>query len=559
MAAAASVSEALARGRAATARERVALAAARRRAAAGRGARRRTAPSSSARPSASSTADEAARFDGFLRRREAREPVAYIRGRRAFRTHRARGDARRAHPAPGDRDARRRRAGGARRRRGRGAARAARPRRRHRLGLHRPGAGGRAPVRRASTAVDIDEAAVEVARRNAARLGLGGRVRHPARATSSTACRRSERFDLIVSNPPYVPAAEYDDARAQRARLRAAPRAARRRGRARRLSPAHPRGAGAPAARRGAGASRSARGEAADVRALFAAAGGYGAAARARRPRRHPARRLRRAKAALTMRSEKVRAVVLARVPLGEADRILRLFTRELGPRRRRRQGRAQDDVALGRPPGAVQRLRPGAVPGPLAVHGHAGAARGRLPAAARGPRGADRGGGDLRGRRRPRPRARARGARVRAPAQRAQGARRRLRGPAVQAPLVLGALLKLLYEAGYMPVLDHCASLRRGRARARVLRRARRSRLRRLPRRTTCRSRPRRSRRCATRWRGRWPSSAPRRRRRPRQEALRDVHDLYGYHTGARCARCASRAPPADGAGLAARARAGL
>ena len=31
--------------------------------------------------------------------------------------------------------------------------------------------------------------------------------------------------------------------------------------------------------------------------------------------------------------------------------------------------------------------------------------------------------------------------------------------GRAVQAPLVLGALLKLLYEAGYLPVLDHCAA----------------------------------------------------------------------------------------------------
>ena len=31
--------------------------------------------------------------------------------------------------------------------------------------------------------------------------------------------------------------------------------------------------------------------------------------------------------------------------------------------------------------------------------------------------------------------------------------------GRAVQSPLVLGALLKLLYEAGYLPVLDHCAA----------------------------------------------------------------------------------------------------
>jgi DNA repair protein RecO (recombination protein O) len=31
------------------------------------------------------------------------------------------------------------------------------------------------------------------------------------------------------------------------------------------------------------------------------------------------------------------------------------------------------------------------------------------------------------------------------------------LHGPALEAPLVLGAVLKLLYEAGYMPVLEHC------------------------------------------------------------------------------------------------------
>ena len=31
--------------------------------------------------------------------------------------------------------------------------------------------------------------------------------------------------------------------------------------------------------------------------------------------------------------------------------------------------------------------------------------------------------------------------------------------GPAGQAPLVAGLLVKLLYEAGYLPILDHCAS----------------------------------------------------------------------------------------------------
>ncbi|HQG04164.1 MAG TPA: DNA repair protein RecO [Thermoleophilia bacterium] len=31
--------------------------------------------------------------------------------------------------------------------------------------------------------------------------------------------------------------------------------------------------------------------------------------------------------------------------------------------------------------------------------------------------------------------------------------------GPALRAPLVLGSLMKLMYEAGYLPVLDRCAS----------------------------------------------------------------------------------------------------
>jgi DNA repair protein RecO (recombination protein O) len=35
--------------------------------------------------------------------------------------------------------------------------------------------------------------------------------------------------------------------------------------------------------------------------------------------------------------------------------------------------------------------------------------------------------------------------------------------GPAMQAPLVLGVVVKLLNEAGYMPVLEHCASCGEG------------------------------------------------------------------------------------------------
>ncbi len=218
------------------------------------------------------------------------------RGARAGRLHprpprlphdRARGHARRAHPAARDRDAGRRRAGGAGRRPRPSAGRAARPRRRHRLGLHRPGAGGGGPVRARGGGGRRSEAAVELARRNAARLGLGGRVALPARRPLRRRCRRTARFDVIVSNPPYVPAAEYDDARAQRARLRAAPRAARRRGRPRRLPAARPRGARRACARRGAGRGGRRAGQAAAVAGAVRGGRRLARAARARGPRRH--------------------------------------------------------------------------------------------------------------------------------------------------------------------------------------------------------------------------------------------------------------------------------
>jgi release factor glutamine methyltransferase len=56
-------------------------------------------------------------------------------------------------------------------------------------------------------ATDVDPAALAVARRNSARLGLGRRVEF---VLSDLFADVSERpFDLIVSNPPYIPAAEY--------------------------------------------------------------------------------------------------------------------------------------------------------------------------------------------------------------------------------------------------------------------------------------------------------------------------------------------------------------
>ncbi len=59
------------------------------------------------------------------------------------------------------------------------------------------------------TAVDVDEAAAEVARRNAARLRLGVRVLVLV-SDLLAGVDPGERFDLVVSNPPYVPADEYE-------------------------------------------------------------------------------------------------------------------------------------------------------------------------------------------------------------------------------------------------------------------------------------------------------------------------------------------------------------
>lgn len=155
---------------------------------------------------------EERRFDGYLVRRQAREPVAYIRGRRAFRAIELEVtsavliprpetetlvdvalEALAAVPAGGD----------------------AAP------GLYEPlaldvgtGSGCIALALAAENpfarlvATDMSEAAVEVARRNAARLGLGGRV-DIRRGDLLADLAPHERFDLIVSNPPYIPEAEY--------------------------------------------------------------------------------------------------------------------------------------------------------------------------------------------------------------------------------------------------------------------------------------------------------------------------------------------------------------
>jgi len=55
--------------------------------------------------------------------------------------------------------------------------------------------------------IDCSEAALAVARRNAARLGLEGR----ARFTASDWFKKADgRFDVIVANPPYIPCAEIE-------------------------------------------------------------------------------------------------------------------------------------------------------------------------------------------------------------------------------------------------------------------------------------------------------------------------------------------------------------
>lgn len=150
------------------------------------------------------TADEEERFAGYLRRREAHEPVAYIRGRRAFRTldlevtrdvliPRPETEtlvevalealAAGAAPEPLVLDV------------GTGSGCIA-------LAL----AAENAFVRVVAT--DVDPAALEVAGRNAARHGLESRVEFLA-GDLFAGLPDGSRFDLIVANPPYVPAEEY--------------------------------------------------------------------------------------------------------------------------------------------------------------------------------------------------------------------------------------------------------------------------------------------------------------------------------------------------------------
>ncbi len=58
-------------------------------------------------------------------------------------------------------------------------------------------------------AVDVDEEALEVARRNTARHGLEGRI-DLVLSDLFGGLPSGQRFDMVVSNPPYIPAAEYE-------------------------------------------------------------------------------------------------------------------------------------------------------------------------------------------------------------------------------------------------------------------------------------------------------------------------------------------------------------
>lgn len=170
------------------------------------------------------TADEARRFGDYVERRVAHEPVAYIRGRRAFRMLELEVTPAVLIPRPETETlvdvALEVLAGVPLPRAGAGTDDGPRseggvpPVYEPRVLDVGTGSGCIALALAAEnpyvlvTAVDVDEAAADVARRNAARLRLGVRVLVLV-SDLLAGVDPGERFDLIVSNPPYVPADEY--------------------------------------------------------------------------------------------------------------------------------------------------------------------------------------------------------------------------------------------------------------------------------------------------------------------------------------------------------------
>jgi release factor glutamine methyltransferase len=158
------------------------------------------------------TRSEERRFDGYLVRRQAREPVAYIRGVRAFRAIELEVTPAVLIPRPETEtlvevalEALTAVPGGA-----------AAPGPYEPLALDIGTGSGCIALALAAedpfvhvVAVDVDEGAVEVARRNAVRLGLDGRV-DILRSDLFAGLPPEQRFDVIVSNPPYISAAEYE-------------------------------------------------------------------------------------------------------------------------------------------------------------------------------------------------------------------------------------------------------------------------------------------------------------------------------------------------------------
>jgi release factor glutamine methyltransferase len=172
-------------------------------------------------PERALAAEESERFEVFVRRREAREPVAYIRGLRAFRTVELEVTPAVLIPRPETETlvevalealawAGRGVTGGA------GPGGAAAPGPFEPLALDMGTGSGCVALALAAenpfvrvVAADVDEAAVAVARGNVARLGLGARV-DVVCGDLFEPLPPAQRFDVIAANLPYVPAAEYE-------------------------------------------------------------------------------------------------------------------------------------------------------------------------------------------------------------------------------------------------------------------------------------------------------------------------------------------------------------